>query len=390
MFAYEPVDYYGVEDYFTDEEKATRDRVRAFVDTEVLPLLNDYHRRAEFPEQLIPRMGELQLFGVTLQGYGCPGLNNVTYGLMMQELDRADAGLRSCASVQGALGMYAIHAFGSEEQKTTWLPRLATGEALTCFGLTERGHGSDPSGMETHARREGDWIILNGGKRWIGNADIADVKVIWAKDEAGVVRGYLVEKDAPGFRAEVIEGKFSLRMSRTCEIFFEECRVPAANQLPGAKGLRAPLACLTQARFGIAWGVIGTAMECYSTALQYAKAREQFGRPIAGFQLVQEKLVWMLSEITKAQLVALQLARLKDAGTLRPQHVSLAKRNNVWMALQCARLAREILGGAGITDEYPVMRHLMNLETVYTYEGTHDVHTLILGQDITGCNAFGG
>jgi glutaryl-CoA dehydrogenase len=390
MFPFQAVDYFGVEQQLDPADLAIRDEVRRFVDTECLPHINEWHRKAEFPLELVRRMGELRLFGVTLKGYGCPGLSNVAYGLMMQELDRADAGIRSCASVQGALGMYAIHAFGSEEQKQRWLPRLARGEALACFALTERGHGSDPSSMETHARREGDWIVLNGGKRWIGNGDIADVKVIWAKDEDGDVRGYLVEKDAPGFRGEVIEGKFSLRVSRTCELYFEECRIPAANQLPGARGLRAPLACLTQARFGISWGVIGTAMDCYSTALQYAKRREQFGRPIAGFQLVQEKLVWMLNEITKAQLIAVRLASLKDDDALRPQHVSLAKRNNVWMALQCARLSREILGGVGIVDEYPVMRHLMNLETVYTYEGTHDVHTLILGQDITGLSAFGG
>ena len=390
MLHYVPVDYFGLDQQLGEEERATRDAVRAFVEAEVTPHLNEWHRRAEFPLGLMPKMGAQRLFGPFLKGYGCPGLGSMAYGLMMQELDRADAGIRSAASVQGALGMYAIYAYGSEEQKERWLPRLARGEALTCFGLTERGHGSDPGGMETHARREGDWIVLNGGKRWIGNGDIADVKVIWAKDEAGEVRGYLVEKDAPGFHGEVIEGKFSLRVSRTCEIFFNECRIPAGNELPGAKGLRAPLGCLTQARFGIAWGVIGAAMDCYSTALQYAKSREQFGRPIAGFQLVQEKLVWMLSEITKAQLVAFQLARLKDAGQLRPQHVSFAKRNNVHMALQCARLAREILGGAGITDEFPVMRHLMNLETVYTYEGTHDIHTLVLGQDITGLSAFGG
>lgn len=390
MFAFAPVDYFGLDAQLTDEEKALRASVRAFVEAEIMPGLNEWHRRGEFPLDLVPRMGAMRLFAPFLKDHGCAGLGSVAYGLMMQELDRADAGIRSCASVQGALGMYAIHAYGSDEQKQRWLPRLARGEALTCFGLTERGHGSDPGGMETHARRDGDWIVLNGGKRWIGNADVADVKVIWAKDEHGAVGGYLIEKDAPGFRAEVIEGKFSLRVSRTCEVWLEACRIPAANQLPGAKGLRAPLGCLTQARFGIAWGVIGAAMECYSTALQYARQRAQFGRSIAGFQLVQEKLVWMLTEITKAQLVALQLARLKDAGQLRPQQVSFAKRNNVWMALQCARLAREVLGGAGITDEYPVMRHLMNLETVYTYEGTHDIHTLVLGQDITGISAFGG
>lgn len=382
------LDYYGIEAQFTDDEKSVRARTRAFVDAEILPLINEYHRRAEFPEQIIPKMGAQGLFAPFLKGYGCAGLGNIAYGLMMQELDRADAGIRSCASVQGPLAMYAIHSFGSEAQRARWLPAMAKGEALGCFALTEPGHGSDPSAMETHARREGDWIVLNGGKRWIGNADIANVRVVWAKDEAGDVRGYLIEQDAPGFHARVIEGKFSLRVSRTCEFNLAECRIPAENQLPGAKGLRAPLACLTQARYGIAWGVIGTAMDCYHTALAYAQQREQFGKAIAGFQLVQEKLVWMLSEITKGQLLALQLGRLKDAGQMRPQQVSLAKRNNVWMALECARRAREILGGVGITDQYPVMRHLMNLETVYTYEGTHDVHTLILGQDITGHNAF--
>lgn len=382
------LDYYGIEGQYTEGERGARDRTRAFVEAEVRPLLTEYHRRGEFPLEIIPKMGAAGLFAPFLTGYGCAGLSNIAYGLMMQELDRADAGIRSCASVQGPLAMYAIHAYGSEAQKERWLPRLAAGAAVGCFALTEPGHGSDPGGMETHARREGDWLVLNGAKRWIGNADVADVRVVWAKDEAGEVRGYLVEQGAPGFHAEVIEGKFSLRVSRTCAFTMAECRIPVEAQLPGAKGLRAPLGCLTQARYGIAWGVIGAAMECYQTALDYARRREQFGRPIAGFQLVQEKLVWMLSEITKAQLVALQLGRLKDAGQMRPQQVSLAKRNNVWMALECARRAREILGGVGITDEYPVMRHLMNLETVYTYEGTHDIHTLVLGHDITGHSAF--
>ncbi len=384
------LDYYEIETQLTEAERAVRDRVRAFVDSEIRPILNDHHRAATFPMAIARRMGELGLYAPHLSGYGCAGMSNIAYGLIMQELDRADAGIRSQASVQGSLAMYAIHAFGSEEQKQKWLPGMATGALIACFGLTERGHGSDPAGMETTARRDGDHYVLNGGKRWIGNGDIADVKVIWAKDENGYVGGFVVEKDAPGFRGEVIPGKFSLRISRTCELWFEDCRIPAANRLPDAKGLRAALSCLSQARYGIAWGAIGAAMDCYETALNYAGTREQFGKPLAGFQLVQEKLVWMLTEITKAQLLALQLGRLKDAGTVRPQQISMAKRNNVWMALQCARKARDILGGVGITDAYPVMRHLMNLETVFTYEGTHDVHTLILGQDITGHNAFGG
>lgn len=384
------LDYYGIESQFSEAERDARDRTRAFVDKEVRPVLNEHHRAATFPSDLAQRMGEEGLYAPHLQGYGCAGLSNIAYGLIMQELDRADAGIRSQASVQGSLAMYAIYAFGTEEQKQRWLPGLASGEKLACFGLTERDHGSDPAGMETVARLDGDHYVLNGGKRWIGNGDIADVKVIWARDENGYVGGFVVEGGTPGFRGEVIPGKFSLRISRTCEIYFEDCRIPAENRLPGAKGLRAALSCLSQARYGIAWGAIGAAMDCYETALNYARAREQFGKPIAGFQLVQQKLVWMLNEITKAQLLALQLGRLKDAGEERPQQISLAKRNNVWMALECARKARDILGGVGITDEYPVMRHLMNLETVYTYEGTHDVHTLILGQDITGHNAFGG
>jgi glutaryl-CoA dehydrogenase len=292
--------------------------------------------------------------------------------------------------VQGALAIQAIHSFGSQEQHARWLPGLVSGERVGCFALTEHGHGSDPGGMETRATREGDHYILNGSKCWIGNASIADVKVVWARDDDGYVGGFVVEKDAPGFRARDIEGKFSLRMSRTSECWFENCRIPAENRLPNASGLRAPLSCLSYARVGIAWGVIGAAIDCYETALAYAKAREQFGRPIGSFQLVQQKLVWMAQEITKAQLLALRLTRLMEAGTSRPAQISMAKRNNVWMALQCARKARDILGAAGITDQHSVIRHVMNLESVFTYEGTHDIHTLIIGRDITGLNAFGG
>jgi glutaryl-CoA dehydrogenase len=309
----------------------------------------------------------------------------------MQELERADSGVRSLASVQGALAIHAIHSFGSPEQHARWLPGLVSGDRVACFALTEHGHGSDPGGMETRAKRDGDHYVLNGGKCWIGNASIADVKVIWAKDDDdGRVGGFVVEKDAPGFRAQDIEGKFSLRMSRTSECWFENCRIPAKNRLPKASGLGAPLSCLSHARAGIAWGVIGAAIDCYETALAYAKSRQQFGRPIAGFQLVQEKLVWMVQEITKAQLLALHLTRMMEAGSATPAQISLAKRNNAWMALECARKARDILGAAGITDRYSVIRHLMNLETVYTYEGTHDIHGLIVGRDITGVSAFGG
>ncbi len=348
------------------------------------------HRAGEFPEHFTPRMGALGFYAPYLKEHGCAGQSYTAYGLIMQELERADSGLRSLASVQGPLAIHAIHSFGTPEQHARWLPGLVSGERVACFALTELGHGSDPAGMETRAIRDGDHYVLNGGKCWIGNASVADVKVIWAKDDDGNVGGFVVEKNTPGFRAQDIEGKFSLRMSRTSECWFENCRIPSENRLPKASGLRAPLLCLSQARAGIAWGVIGAAIDCYETALAYAKSREQFGRPIAGFQLVQEKLVWMVQEITKAQLLALRLTRMMEAGTASPAQTSLAKRNNAWMALECARKARDILGAAGITDRYSVIRHLMNLETVYTYEGTHDIHALIVGRDITGVSAFGG
>ena len=384
------LDYYGIEELLTDEERAARDRARRFVQEEVLSEIVPCHRAAKFPEHLIPRMGELGFYAPYLNEHGCAGLSHTAYGLIMQELERADSGLRSLASVQGALAIQAIHFFGSPEQQARWLPGLIAGKLIGCFALTEHGHGSDPGGMETRARRDGDHYILNGSKCWIGNASIADVKVIWAKDDDGQVGGFVVEKGASGFRAHDIEGKFSLRMSRTSECWFENCRIPAENRLTKASGLRAPLSCLSYARTGIAWGVIGAAIDCYETALAYAKSREQFGRPIAGFQFVQQKLVWMVQEITKAQLLALRLTRMMEIGSARPAQISLAKRNNVWIALECARKAREILGAAGITDRYPVIRHVMNLETVFTYEGTHDIHTLIVGRDITGINAFGG
>jgi glutaryl-CoA dehydrogenase len=384
------LDYYGTEELLTEEERAARDRARRFVQQEVLSEIVPYHRAGKFPEQLIPRMGTLGFYAPYLKGHNSPGLSYTAYGLIMQELERADSGLRSLASVQGALAIQAIHSFGSPEQHTRWLPGLMSGKLIGCFALTEHGHGSDPGSMETRARREGDHYILNGSKCWIGNASIADIKVVWAKDDDGRVGGFIVEKEAPGFRAQDIEGKFSLRMSRTSECWFENCRIPAENRLPKASGLGAPLSCLSHARTGIACGVIGAAIDCYETALAYAKSREQFGRPIAGFQLVQQKLVWMAQEITKAQLLALRLTRMIEAGTVRAAQISLAKRNNVWMALECARKARDILGAAGITDSYSVIRHVMNLETVSTYEGTHDIHTLVIGRDITGINAFGG
>src|SRR5919106_3206552 len=383
------LDYYGIEELLTDEERVARDRARRFVEEEAMPEIVPCHRAGKFPEHLTPRMGALGFYAPYLKEHGCAGLSYTAYGLIMQELERADSGLRSEASVQGALAIYAIHSFGSPEQQERWLPGLVSGERIGCFALTEHGHGSDPGGMETRARRNGDHYLLNGSKCWIGNASIADVKVVWAKDDDGGVGGFVVEKGAPGFRAQDIEGKFSLRMSRTSECWFENCRIPAENRLSKASGLRAPLSCLSQARAGIAWGVIGAAIDCYETALTYAKSRKQFGRPIAGFQLVQEKLVWMVQEITKAQLLALRLTRMMEAGTATPAQISLAKRNNAWMALECARKARDILGAAGITDRYSVIRHLMNLETVYTYEGTHDIHALIVGRDITGLDAFG-
>jgi glutaryl-CoA dehydrogenase len=358
------------------------------VDAEFLPVVTEHHRAGTFPMALVPQLGALGLFGATLKGYGCAGLSNVAYGLIMQELERGDSGLRSFASVQSGLVMYPIYRFGSEAQKDRWLPALQQGTAIGCFGLTEPDHGSDPGGMATRAVRQGDRYVLNGTKLWITNGSVADVAVVWAKDEAGEVGGYLVEKGTPGFGALDIHGKFSMRASITSELSFQDCRIPLDNRLPGAKGLRAPLACLSQARYGIAWGAVGAAQACYDWALQYAKTRVQFGKPIAGFQLVQRKLVWMVTEITKAQLLCLQLGRLKDGPGVRPQQISMAKMNNVQMALETARMARDILGAAGIVDEHPIIRHLLNLETVNTYEGTQDIHTLIIGRDVTGLDAF--
>jgi len=388
MEKFRGVDYYGVEILLSDEERMVRDAVRDWVEAEFLPLITEHHRAGTFPMAVVPQLGELGIFGATLKGYGCAGLSNVAYGLIMQELERGDSGLRSFASVQSGLVMYPIHRFGSEGHKDRWLPALQQGAAIGCFGLTEPDHGSDPGGMATRAVRQGDHYVLNGTKLWITNGSVADVAVVWAKDETGEIGGYLVEKGTPGFGALDIHGKFSMRASVTSELSFQDCRIALENRLPGAKGLRAPLACLSQARYGIAWGAVGAAQACYDWALQYGKTRVQFGKPIAGFQLVQRKLVWMVTEITKAQLLCLQLGRLKDGPGVRPQQVSMAKMNNVAMALDTARMARDILGAAGIVDEHPIIRHLMNLETVITYEGTHDVHTLIIGRDLTGLDAF--
>ncbi|MCC6763089.1 MAG: acyl-CoA dehydrogenase [Deltaproteobacteria bacterium] len=381
-------DYYDLDALLTTEERLTRDTVRAFVEQECLPLIEGCFSREEFPRQLIPRLGELGVFGANLQGYGCAGMNNVAYGLVMQELERGDSGLRSMASVQGGLAMYGIYAYGTEEQKQRWLPRMARGEAIGCFGLTEPDHGSDPGGMETRARRVGDEWVLSGVKRWITNGSIADVAIVWAKttpdDE---IRGFLVERGTPGYFTHDLKGKFSLRASITSELVLEDVRLPASALLPGVVGLKGPFGCLNQARYGIVWGATGAAMTCYETALDYALSRVQFDRPIAGFQLVQQKLVDMITEITKAQLLAHRLGRLKDEGRIRAQQVSLAKRNNVGQALHVARLARDILGANGIVNEYPVIRHMLNLETVNTYEGTYDMHTLIVGRDLTGLDA---
>jgi glutaryl-CoA dehydrogenase len=382
------VDYFNIESLLSEDEKMIRDTVRDFVSNEIIPIIEEYNHDGKFPDQLIAKMAELGLFGVTLpQKYSCAELNNVSYGLIMQELERGDSGIRSFVSVQSSLVMYPIFAFGSEEQKDHWLPLLARGNKIGCFGLTEPDFGSNPGGMITKAQKVHDGFLLNGAKMWITNGTIADVAVAWAKLD-GVVRGFLVEKGIDGFTAPEMKGKHSLRASVTSEIIFDNVLIPEKNLLPKTEGLKNALMCLNQARYGIAWGVVGSMMACYDTALNYAKSRIQFGKPIASFQMTQEKLVFMVTEITKAQLLNIQLGRMKDNGTLKHTQVSMAKRNNCEKASEIAKLAREILGANGILDEYPVMRHLANLESVKTYEGTHEMHTLIIGEDITGISAF--
>lgn len=387
--AFRGVDYLLIDSQFSEQELLVRQTARRYVDERVLPLIRECFRDARFPHELVPEMAELGFLGANLHGYGCAGMSNVEYGLIMQELERGDSGLRSFVSVQGALVMYPIAEYGSDEQKAHWLPRLQSGDAVGCFGLTEPGFGSNPAGMATRAeRKNGDWI-LSGEKTWITNGSIADVAVVWARVEEEGIRGFLVERGTKGFSTSDIHGKWSMRASVTSSLAFSECVVPDSAMLPGAKGLKAPLSCLSQARHGIGWGVIGAAMDCYETARAYSTVRKQFeNRPLASHQMVQEKLAWMITEITKAQLLALQCGRLKDAGKLDPAHISMLKRNNAAIALECARLSRDLLGANGITDEYPIMRHLCNLETVKTYEGTDHIHALVIGERVTGIAAY--
>jgi glutaryl-CoA dehydrogenase len=383
----ETVDFYRIDDLLTEEERLVRSTVSRFVDQRFLPIVADHYERASFPMEIIPELARLGVFGMHLQGYGAAGMSNVMYGLACQELERGDSGLRSFVSVQGSLCMFPIHRYGSEDQKQRWLPFMARGEVIGCFGLTESEFGSNPAGMATRARRDGDDWVISGTKRWITNGNVAHLAIVWARTEQGI-RGFLVETGTPGFQAREIHHKLSMRASVTSELILDDVRVPARNELPGAQGLKAPLSCLNEARYGIVWGVLGAAIACYRSALEYAKARVQFDRPIAGYQLTQEKLVNMLTEITKGQLLALQLGRLKDQGKATATQISMAKLNNVREALQIAREARTILGANGISLEYPVMRHMNNLETVLTYEGTSEIHMLAIGEEITGLSAF--
>jgi len=383
------VDFLEFDSLLDDEEKLVRQTAREFVNAEILPIIEQCNRDGKFPMHLVPQMAELGFFGANLKGYGCAEMSNVEYGLVTQELERGDSGLRSFVSVQSALVMYPIYAYGSDAQKNRWLPLLQQGKAIGCFGLTEPQFGSNPGGMLTRAKKVGDCYILNGEKMWITNGSIADVSVVWAKCEDDRVRGFLVEKDTPGYKAFDVHGKWSLRASVTSGFSMSDCKIPAENLMPGAVGLKTALSCLDQARYGIGWGGVGAAIACYETALNYAKERKQFAnKPIASHQLVQEKLVWMITEITKGQLLALQVGRLKDQGRVHPSQISMMKMNNIWMALESARRARDILGANGIVDDYPIMRHMNNLESVYTYEGTHDIHKLIIGERITGIPAY--
>ena len=386
--AFRGVDYFSIDSLFSEQELLVRQTARRFTDERIAPVIRDCFRDARFPSELIPEMAELGFFGANLEGYGCAGMNHIEYGLIMQEIERGDSGLRSFVSVQGALVMYPIYTYGSDDQKNHWLPRLQKGQAIGCFGLTEPDFGSNPAGMRTSARRDGDGWILNGEKTWITNGGVADIAVVWARTEDGI-EGFLVERGTPGFSTSDIHGKWSMRASVTSSLAFADCRVPESNRLPNASGLKAPLSCLSQARYGIGWGVIGAAMDCYETARSYSVTRKQFDdRPIASHQLVQEKLAWMITEITKAQLLAIQAGRLKERGKLEPAHISMLKRNNVAIALDCARLSRDLLGANGITDEYSIMRHMCNLETVKTYEGTDHIHALVIGEKVTGVPAY--
>jgi glutaryl-CoA dehydrogenase len=390
-FKFKNVDFIGFDAMLSEDERLVRDTARRFIDDNLIPIIEECNREGRFPRELVKPMGEMGFFGANLHGYGCAGMSNVEYGLVTQEMERGDSGIRSFVSVQSALVMYPIYTFGSDEQKNEWLAAMAKGEKLGCFGLTEPDFGSNPGGMRTRAKRDGTDYILNGEKMWITSGSIADVAVIWAKveDEDDRVRGFLVPAKTPGFRAFDVHGKWSLRASVTSGLSLQDVRLPASAVLPGSGGLKSPLMCLNQARYGIGWGALGAAMSCYDTALQYALMRKQFrDQPIASHQLVQEKLAWMITEITKGQLLSLQVGRLKDAGKVSHEHISMAKRNNVAIALECARMARDVLGANGISDDYPVMRHMMNLESVKTYEGTQDIHTLIIGQAITGIAAY--
>lgn len=387
MEKFSGVDFYNIDQHLSDEERMVRDLCRSWVEARVMPVIEEHAREGTFPMDLIPEIGEMGLLGANLEGYGCAGMSNIAYGLICQELERGDSGIRSFVSVQGSLAMFPIWKFGTEDQKNKYLPKMASGEFIGCFGLTEPDHGSNPSGMLTRAVDDGDSYVLNGAKMWITNGSLADVAVVWAKLD-GDIRGFIVEKGDSGFSAPEMKGKHSLRASVTSELVFEDCRIPKDRLLPEVRGLRGPFSCLNNARFGISWGALGAAMACYHSSVQYALSRVQFDKPIAGRQLVQNKLAWMLREITKGQLLALHLGQAKDDGSITPPMISLAKMNNVDIALQIARTSRDIHGANGILDEYPIMRHMANLESVYTYEGTHDIHNLILGRHITGMQAF--